>query len=430
VVPSAKHRSPRFLFADPGPCFAMDHRSLRFLCVLVWVSVTAAQEPNVTRCTSGAANITTGIAFHVQVCNLFGGTCYINHPNIQDCATESLEILAGECKLYPIREYVDNWVRSGASAVEELSTERDLGCSVFIQNGNGRLSGACAAVQCSLGGSAWAGPGMTGSSPPTRETGVTNTATASWTNFTLVEISDDAEQLKNVFLYRTGDYVASTRRTYQWNTNPTLSIGKLPTSNGNNYGPVACPAGDTLLSAATISASDMKMCGATGKWTYFNAINLLNDANLYATYTGNTAGTSVNIAQVPFLDGRSGFQSGTNMANARSVMLHSGDAASSAVLLTSGTITPQVDFTGEVAGTWRSYGVVFYCDDYTRTDLTTCAEANRKMLYVADPNPEEQFGTTASMSGTGQDTPDGTTSGGLRALAGALSFGLYARFIL
>ena len=197
-----------------------------------------------------------------------------------------------------------------------------------------------------------------------------------------------------------------------------------------NRGPVACPAHDTLLIAATISASDMKMCGATGKWTYFNAINLLNDANLYATYTGNTATTSVNIAQVPFLDGRSGFQSGTNMANARSVMLHSGDAASSAVLLTSGTITPQVDFTGEVAGTWRSYGVVFYCDDYTRTDLTTCAEANRKMLYVADPNPEEQFGTTASMSGTGQDTPDGTTSGGLRALAGALSFGLYARFIL
>ena len=78
---------------------AMDHRSLRFLCALVWVSVTAAQEPNVTRCTSGAANITTGIAFHVQVCNLFGGTCYINHPNIQDCATESLEISAGECKL-------------------------------------------------------------------------------------------------------------------------------------------------------------------------------------------------------------------------------------------------------------------------------------------------------------------------------------------
>lgn len=271
---------------------------------------------------------------------------------------------------------------------------------------------------------------MTGSSPPTRETGVTNTGTASWTNFTLVEISDDAEQLKNVFLYRTGDYVATTRRTYQWNTNPTLSIGKLPTSNGNNYGPVACPAYDTLLSTATISASDMKMCGATGKWTYFNAVNLLNDASLYATYTGNTAGTSVNIGQVPFLDGRSGFQSGTNMANARSVMLHSGDAASSAVLLTSGTITPQVDFTGEVAGTWRSYGVVFYCDDYTRTDLTTCAEANRKMMYVADPNPEEQFGTTASMSGTGQDTlPDGSTSGDLRALAGAVSFGLFARFI-
>ena len=73
----------------------------------------------------------------------------------------------------------------------ELSTERDLGCSVFIQNGNARLSGACAALQCSLGGDAWAGPGMTGSSPPTRETGVTNAATASWTNFTVVEISGE-----------------------------------------------------------------------------------------------------------------------------------------------------------------------------------------------------------------------------------------------
>eukprot|EP00439_Symbiodinium_sp_Y106_P053876 s786_g7.t1 len=73
----------------------------------------------------------------------------------------------------------------------ELSSERDLGCSVFIQNGNARLSGACAALQCSLGGDAWAGPGMTGSSPPTRETGVTNTATASWTNFTVVEISGE-----------------------------------------------------------------------------------------------------------------------------------------------------------------------------------------------------------------------------------------------
>ena len=121
----------------------------------------------------------------------------------------------------------------------------------------------------------------------------------------------------------------------------TWQVSMTVTLNG---GPVACPAHDTLLIAATISASDMKMCGATGKWTYFNAISLLNDANLYATYTGNTAGTNVNIAQVPFLDGRSGFESGTNMVNARSVMLLSGDAASSAVLLTSGTITGQVDF--------------------------------------------------------------------------------------
>ena len=164
------------------------------------------------------------------------------------------------------------------------------------------------------------------------------------------------------------------------------------------------------------------MCGATGKWVYYNAVNLLNDASLYATYSGDTGTTtSKNMAAVPFLDGRSGFQSGDRMDDARAVMLHSGDAASSAVLLTSGTFTPKVDFTGEVAGTWRSYGVVFYCDDYARTDLTQCAEANRKMLYVADPNPEEQFGTTSSLSGSGT-AGDGTTSGGLRALASLASF--------
>ncbi|CAE7578247.1 unnamed protein product [Symbiodinium natans] len=395
----------------------------RYLRALALLSLAAAQEPNITRCTSGAANITTGKAFHVQVCNLFGATCYINHPYIQDCATESLEILSGECKLYPIFEYVDKWVRSGASAVEELSTQNDLGCTEFISDGKAQLSGACAAVQCSLGGGAWAGPGMTGNSPPTRETGVTNTATAAWTNFSIVEISDDAKQLKNVFLYRTGDYVATTRRTYTWSTGGvTLSTGKLPTSNGNNYGPVACPAQNTLLSDASISASDLKMCGATGKWVYYNAVNLLNDASLYATYSGDTGTTtSKNMAAVPFLDGRSGFQSGDRMDDARAVMLHSGDAASSAVLLTSGTFTPKVDFTGEVAGTWRSYGVVFYCDDYARTDLTQCAEANRKMLYVADPNPEEQFGTTSSLSGSGT-AGDGTTSGGLRALASLASF--------
>ena len=47
-------------------------------------------------------------------------------------------------------------------------------------------------------GTAWAGPGMTGDSPPTRSTGVTDTATATWQSWSLASIDDDAKQLKNV----------------------------------------------------------------------------------------------------------------------------------------------------------------------------------------------------------------------------------------
>ena len=78
--------------------------------------------------------------------------------------------------------------------------------------------------------------------------------------------------------------MATTRRVYTWNSGGvTLSVGKLPTSNGNNYGPVACPSAGNLLTssvATALSAEDMKMCGATGKWVYFNAINLLLDSAL------------------------------------------------------------------------------------------------------------------------------------------------------
>lgn len=380
------------------------------------------QEPNITRCTTGAANISRK-AFHVQVCNLFGGTCIVNHPDISDCATEALSIATGECKLYPIFEYEDNFMRS--TSPELLSTQTDLGCSIFIQDGAARMSGACMAVQCDLG-TAWAGPGMTGDSPPTRSTGVTDTATATWQTWSLASIDDDAKQLKNVFLYRTGNYVATTRRVYTWNSGGvTLSVGKLPTSNGNNYGPVACPSVGNLLTssvATALSAEDMKMCGATGKWVYFNAINLLLDSNLFASYSkDSTAAATANdlsMAQVPFLDGRSGFRSSDRMADPRAVKLHSGTTISTDVLMTSETIQPQADgaATGETAGTWRNYGVVFYCDDYARTDLTTCAEANRKMFYVADPNPLEQFGSSASNMGG-----DASINDSYRAKVGMMS---------
>jgi len=389
-------------------------------CALLLIRWAAGT--NITTCTTGAANISSK-AFHVQVCNLFGGTCYINHPSIQDCATESLEIASGECKLYPIFEYVDNWVRSGASAVEELSTEADLDCSVYVLNGEYRFSGACAAVQCALG-DGFVGPGLTSATSASRDTGVTNTATASWQSISLVSIPDEAAQLKNVFLYRTGDYVATLSRTYTWN-NAEVTVAKLPTSNGNNYGPVACPTRDNLIDstiATALSGSDMKMCGSTAQWVYYNAVNLLMDASHYATFSGDTGSTSNrNIAAVPFLDGRSSYRSGTNMADPRAVMLHSDNTAASTVLMTSETIEPLANGagTGETAGAWRNYGVVFYCDDYARTDLTVCAEANRKMLYVADPWPEEQYGAYAANIGGGTvpDDNDGGVAGAPRATA-------------
>jgi len=173
------------------------------------------------------------------------------------------------------------------------------------------------------------------------------------------------------------------------------------------------------------------MCGSTGKWVYYNAINLLKDASLYAKYSGNTGSTSdINIASVPFLAGKSAYKSGTAMDDSRAVKLLSSSSSSSAISMTSETITPLADgaATGQTAGTWRSYGVVFYCDDYARTDLTACAATNQKTFYVGDPNPNVSFGTSASALGgsasatsTGSATPTSSQepSGITRCTSGA-----------
>jgi len=57
--------------------------------------------------------------------------------------------------------------------------------------------------------------------------------------------------------------------------------------------------------------------------------------------------------------------------------------------------------------------VVFYCDDYARTDLTACKAANQKMFYVADPNPNAVFGASAANIG------GGSTGGAATATTGA-----------
>lgn len=370
----------------------------------------AAEPDGITRCQEGAEDILgSRKAYVVQVCNLFGDTCYMNHPSVgsSECATEALAIASGECKLYPIFEYEDWAVRSGTDAVEELSSEGDLGCSVSSSNSVYTWSGACVAVQCSLGNDDFAGPGMTGDSSSSRETGITDTATAAWTANTLAELPDEADQLKNVFLYRTGDYVATWYKAASGSSNSIdYSVGSLPTSDGNAYGPVVCPSTGNLLTSATatdISAAELRMCGSSGvgEWQYWNAVNLLMDATHYAQYSGLPESSPINIAGVPFLDGKSAYQSGTVMAQSRQVLLLDGDSSTDDVLMTSEWFEPATTGAseGETAGTWRSYGVVFYCDDYARTDLTACDSGNRKMFYVGDPNPDAEFLTSLGGGG-------------------------------
>lgn len=390
-------------------------------------SAGATEPSGIARCQEGAADILgERKAVAVQVCNLFGATCYMNHPSTAaaDCATQALAIDSGECKLYPIFEFADDSVRSGDAAVEHLSTVSDLGCSVSSSNGVYKWSGACVSVQCSLGDGNFAGPGMTGTGS-SRTVGVADTATATFTANTLAELPDEADQLKNVFLYRSGDYVATYKRAASGSSNSiSYTVGSLPTSDGNNYGPVACPSSNSLLTSETataISAANLRMCGNTGEWVYYNAVNLLVDASHYATYSGDAGSAAdLNIGAVPFLAGKSAYRSGTAMADSRSVKLLSGSSSGSEVLVSSSAITPAATGAaeGKTAGTWRNYGVVFYCDDYARTDLTSCAEANRKVLYVGDPNPNAEFSTTAF----GSNIRGAASAAEMRARLGGMAF--------
>ena len=327
------------------------------------IARTSAADPpaGITHCKTGAADILgTRKAFAVQVCNLFGETCYLNHPIVTaaNCGTEALAIPAGKCQLYPIFEYKDNKVRSGDTAVEHMSTVSDLGCSVSAASSNGAMtftySGACVSVQCGTDGGVFRGPGMTktGTSSNRAKAVKDTTVAANWKANTLASLPSGAKQLKNVFLYRTGDYVATTYSTSKSGTGYEYSVGSLPTSNGNNYGPVACPSTNNLMTsskATGITAENLRMCGSTGKWVYYNAVNLLVDATHYAKYSGNTgSSTPINIAGAAFLTGVSAYRSSTAMDDPRAVMLLSGSSSSSAVLHTSQTITP--DKTGASAG--------------------------------------------------------------------------------
>lgn len=439
-VPVTIRNCSRSFAVDPTSATNMSSLFATLLlapCLLV--STSAQAPPGITNCKTGAADILgTRKAFTVQVCNLFGETCYLNHPIVDaaNCGTEALAIPAGKCQLYPIFEYKDNAVRSGAAAVEHMSTVGDLDCSVSTSSSNGartfKYSGACVSVQCGADGGVFRGPGMTktGTSSSRAKAVKDTSVAANWKANTLASLPSGAKQLKSVFLYRTGDYVATTYSTSASGTGYAYSVGKLPTSDGNNYGPVACPSSNNLMTAAkatAITPENLRMCGATGKWVYYNAVNLLVDASHYAKYSGNTGSkTPLTLGAVPFLGGKSAYRSTTAMDDQRAVMLLSGSASSSAVLHTSQTIIPDKSgaSAGQTAGCWRNYGVVFYCDDYARTDLTACKAANQKMFYVADPNPNAVFGASAANIGGGSAggaTSTGGATSGTSSTGGATS---------
>lgn len=297
-------------------------------------------------------------------------------------------------------------------------------CKVSCSGTACTFTGGCVSVQCSLGGNpiAYAGPAKTKTGTGTssaRTIGITNTAAAGTfqvNDFASLGVSGS----KTVLLTRTGSYVGTYARGGSASGTNTYNYGKLPTIAGNNYGPKACPGATTLVSAVTkTSKEELRLCGSTGKWVYFGAANLVMDKSMYAKYSGDSASglatTKLNIKSIPFLSGDSAYRSGAKMDDSRAVYLHDG-AASASVLMTSETISPAKSTsaamgTQDVAGTWRFYSVVFYCNNYARTDLTVCPTVNQKIFYVADPNPAPAFGITASALGGGSTSTTGTATG-------------------
>ncbi|CAJ1343614.1 unnamed protein product [Effrenium voratum] len=386
-----------------------------FLAFLAGLALANGAEPaGITSCTSGAEDIlgSRSKAFAVQICNLFGATCFVNHPAISDCATEALSIADQECKLYPIFEYSDNAVRSGSSAVEELSTIDDLDCTVSgLTSSGATYSGACVAVRCEVG-SSHVGLGIhltsTLTGTHTRDSATSDTS-ANMHAVTIGSLASSAAGLKTAFLYRTGSYAGVYKVQTVASGDTSLTIGDLPSSMGSSLGPVACPSPNQLMTSGTataITAENLRMCGATDAAIQYHAVNLITDYNSHsASATGR--GT---LGATPYLSGSSIQYTPTSTSNHAIDLTVMG---ASAFGMNSQTIVPGYDGASagqSYAGTYRAFGVVFYCADRARTDLTSCPVADRKMFYVADPNPNAVFGADASMSGTTTTTQTSSTA--------------------
>ena len=218
---------------------------------------------------------------------------------------------------------------------------------------------------------------------------------------TIGSLASSAAGLKTAFLTRTGSYagVYKVQTVSGSGDSTSLTVGDLPSSAGSSYGPVACPSPNQLMTsgAATgITADDLRMCGVTDDKIAWHAINLRSDKS-----SGAQARDSVGFrfGTVPYLGGAT---LAWEQFQARGVNFEVMGMSLSGVGMNSQSIVPGTEgaSAGKTAGTYREYGVVFYCADRARTDLTSCAVADQRIFYVADPNPNAVFGFDASMSGT------------------------------
>jgi len=194
-----------------------------------------------------------------------------------------------------------------------------------------------------------------------------------------------------------------------------------------------------LMSAVEVTAEQLRTCsiGVSGgkKYMYAGAANLLADVP-------DLNGFKVSRTRYTVIDGqvshsRNGRRRRTSLPFMSGVLqrYHRMDTIptcykyalakgkeeptsswdKSTPVMKSESFAPNSLFSGELAGTYRKYVVVFYCTDYARKNLTTCASDKSSVFYVADPSPALHFGKTAGAIATTSDDcedsePTGTTA--------------------
>jgi len=398
-----------------------------------------------TKCEVGKEDLVgTSKYFTVQVCNLFGGTCYMNHVSLtqSQCATKALKIPHESCALFPIISYKDNNNANPADLLAGTSPS----CSISCRGDQGtdcKFSGACVSVQCSLGGNkpggnSWATPGLSSPTCPSsggclRQGSVTDASNSS--GFKEISMMSLYSSSKTVFLSRTGYFVAvemASRKTTPEKGSEVGLVGLFPRPGGSTVqsGPAACPSSNKLMSEVTETADQLRTCtiGSSGgkKYMYAGAANLLADtgdmngftvnrrrSSSYSVIDGQVthgANSRRRRTSVPFMNGvlqrytdsskdsswpacfQFSLRKGTDGPTA------SWDGTSAVV--ESASFAPNSLFAGETAGTYRNYVAVFYCTDYARKDLTTCGADKGAVFYVADPSPALHFGKTAESIAT------------------------------